>query len=51
MTSITYTDPYGLCTITITPLAITPSSTNHTADADTLYTALMPLITDMIAYW
>jgi len=49
MTSI-YTDPCGLCTITITPVAVAPRYPLPT-DADALNRALTPVITDMLTYW
>ena len=49
MTSI-YTDPCGLCTIYITPVAVAPRYPLPT-DGDSLYRALMPIITDMLTYW
>ena len=49
MTSI-YTDPCGLCTITITPVAVAPRYPLPT-DADALNRALMPVITDMLEHW
>jgi len=49
MTSI-YTDPCGLCTITITPVAVAPRYPLPT-DADALNRALTPIIADMLTYW
>lgn len=49
MTS-SYTDPCGLCTITVTPVAVAPRYPLPT-DADALNRALTPIVADMLTYW